>query len=423
MQIFNDTTVIVGTDDGNVYICQNWETDFSFTQVDEGPGVALDRVNVAFDTNYDDTGIIYAGIDGTEQGIWRIDANGGDAWEQIDDGLDDILAIACDGNGILWAIADRGVATWPITGPLYSSTSLREVNPTAPIDDIDFEYVTTGLTADLWTDLETAPTETYVFAIGGVSNTELWAYIDTLIKPTLISPANGATAAGTILQGNAMALVNLRWEEMPKATKYEYQIAYDTDFGSIADSDATVTGTQDSTSLYLGEKYYWRVRAIEPILSQWSDVWTFTTPLGPASSKPVVTYPGAQDSHYDIPLTPTLTWTSAVECTGYELIVAKQCDWANPLINLTGSSALGTDTCYTITQSLQEGTNYCWKVRAVNEDTGTASPWSDTGTFTTIVVEVEEEEGTPIWVWVVIALSAVLLVGVVVLIIRTRRPV
>jgi deoxyribose-phosphate aldolase len=36
---------------------------------------------------------------------------------------------------------------------------------------------------------------------------------------------------------------------------------------------------------------------------------------------------------------------------------------------------------------------------------------------------VVEPEGTPMWVWVVIALSAVLLVGVVVLIIRTRRPV
>lgn len=424
MQIWNDTTIIVGTDGGDVFICQNWETDFSFEQVDSGIGVAGDVVHVAFDANYDDNGMIYAGVNGSAaaQGVWRIDANGGDDWEQMDNGADDILAIVCDGNGVLWAIADRG-ATWGT--PALQSVSLREVHPTASIDDISFEYVRDGLTSNLWADLETAPTQTYVFAIGGAGNTELWAYIDTLIKPTLISPANGATAAGTILQGNAMALVNLRWQEMPKATQYEYQVAYDMDFGSIAAGGSlfNTSATQTTIQLYLGELYYWRVRSVEPILSQWSDVWTFTTPLGPASSKPVITYPGSQDSHYDIPLKPTLTWTSAVECTGYELIVAKQCDWANPLINLTGSSALGTDTCYTITQSLQEDTNYCWKVRAINEDTGTASPWSDTGTFTTIVIEVEEEEGTPIWVWVVIALSAVLLVGVVVLIIRTRRPV
>jgi hypothetical protein len=125
-----------------------------------------------------------------------------------------------------------------------------------------------------------------------------------------------------------------------------------------------------------------------------------------------------------VSLTPTLQWSSAVEATGFELAVAANCDWSNTIVNLTGSSALvaGT-TAYPITQALQQGTNYCWKVRAINEDTATNSPWSDTGTFTTLVVTVVEAEGTPMWVWVVIALSAVLLVGVVVLIIRTRRPV
>jgi hypothetical protein len=124
-----------------------------------------------------------------------------------------------------------------------------------------------------------------------------------------------------------------------------------------------------------------------------------------------------------VSLTPPLQWSSAVEATGFELVVAANCDWSNTIINLTGSSALGAETAYQITQSLQQGTNYCWKVRAVNADTVTNSPWSDTGTFTTLVIPVPVEEGTPVWVWVVIALSAVLLVGVVVLIVRTRRPV
>jgi len=105
-------------------------------------------------------------------------------------------------------------------------------------------------------------------------------------------------------------------------------------------------------------------------------------------------------------------------------MVAANCDWSNAIVNLTGSSALGPETAYQITSpQLAEGTNYCWKVRAINSDTDTMSPWSDTGTFTTLVVTVVEKEGTPMWVWVVIALSAVLLVGVVVLIVRTRRPI
>jgi len=426
MDIFDDTTVIVGTDRGSVYMCQNWDTDFSFTQVDVGrPGIAGDDVYVAFDTNFDENGMIYAGIDGALAtcGIWRIDANSGDEWEQIWDS-EDIYSIATDGNGILWALTDDGT----------QSVGLRQVNPTDPIDNIlptgdsPFELIgddpAEGLgSSELWTDLETAPTQTYVFAIGGAGNLELWAYIDTLIGPTLVSPPCGTTAAGTIIQGSALARVSLMWEDMPKATEYWYEVAYDDEFGSIAAS-GNLSGTQVSVNLYLGELFYWRMRSLEPVVSQWSEVCSFTTPLGPASAKPVITYPGSTDSHNDIELTPSLTWTSTVEATGFELVLAANCDWSNPIVNLTGSSALvGPDTCYAITQALQQGTNYCWKVRAVNSDTDTMSPWSDTGTFTTLVVPVEEEEGTPMWVWVVIALSAVLLVGVVVLIIRTRRPV
>lgn len=413
MKLYNDTSVLVGTDQGKVYICEDWETDFSFVQVADGPAGASDVVHVAFDTNFDDNGMIYAGVDGilANCGIWRVDANSGDEWEQIWDS-EDVYSIACDGNGILWAISDDGV--W--------SCAVREVNPTAPIDDIDFEYVLNGLTSDLWDDLETAPVATYVFAIGGATNTELWAYIDTLIKPTLISPADGTTAAGTIIQGGTSnARVSLMWEDMPKAQWYDYQVAYDEEFGSIA-AENTLQGTQVAVNLFLGEKFYWRVRVNGSVWSQWSEVWTFTTPLGPASAKPVCLSP--TEGITGVSRTPALQWSSAVEATGFELMVAANCDWSNAIVNLTGSSALGPETAYQITSpQLAEGTNYCWKVRAINSDTDTMSPWSDTGTFTTLVVTVVEKEGTPMWVWVVIALSAVLLVGVVVLIVRTRRPI
>ena len=439
MKIFNDTTIIASTDQGNVYMCDDWATDFNFVQVSEGPGdnAAGDWAYVAFDTNFDENGIIYAGVWGNNQGIWRIDANSGDEWEQIYDGGEDIYSITCDGNGILWAIADRGVNWWPTSAPVLQSIPIREVNPTAPIDDIAFEYVPYGLTGpgtpDLWYDLESAPTETYVFAIGGAANDQLWTYIDTLIKTTLISPADGTTAAGTILQGTSNALVSLRWEDLAKAKQYQYQVAYDSGFGSIAtdgitgaSANGTLPGTQVTVSLFLGEKYYWRVRVYNdsPVYSQWSDTWSFTTPLGPASAKPVCMSP--TEGLTGVSLTTLLQWSSAVEATGFELMLAANCDWSNARISLTGTSALPAGyTAYQVTAAdgLQEDTNYCWKVRAINADTATNSPWSDTGTFTTLKTPVAEETGTPVWVWVVIALSAVLLVGVVVLIVRTRRPV
>jgi hypothetical protein len=218
-----------------------------------------------------------------------------------------------------------------------------------------------------------------------------------------------------------MARVVLRWDDLAKAQSYDYQVAYDTGFGSIAKSD-NIAGTLAEVNLYLGEKFYWRVRVNGSVWSQWSDVWSFTTPLGPASAKPVCMSP--TEGEVGVSQTPVLQWSSSVEATSWELMVAKGCDFSNAVVNLAGSSALpaGT-TAYQIAQALDQDSNYCWKVRAVNDDTDTMSPWSDTGTFRTLVVVVAEEESTPIWVWVVIALSAVLLVGVVVLILRTRRPI
>jgi len=429
MQRYKDTgTLLVGTNRGNMYICNDWENDFSFTQVGEpisGTSHLTDSVRVSFDTNFEENGFVYAGVTSTvpaNRGIWRADANSDDIWDQIDQnyGYDcgNVSAIRSDGNGILWALSDLNVS--------------RSVNPSEPLyDRVRFETVAAddGLTSTLRGNLVTAPTQTYVFAVGGniSAPTELWTYTDTLIKTTLISPADGATAAGTIIEGNTQAHVTLMWEDMPKAQWYDYQVAYDENFGSLIEFGATTTptteGSQASVELFLGEKYYWRVRVNgSPVYSQWSDTWSFTTPLGPASVKPVCLSP--TEGLTGVSLTPTLQWSSAVEATGFELVVAANCDWSNTIVNLTGSSALAAGTtAYPITQALQQGTNYCWKVRAINEDTATNSPWSDTGTFTTLVVTVVEAEGTPMWVWVVIALSAVLLVGVVVLIIRTRRPV
>jgi hypothetical protein len=197
----------------------------------------------------------------------------------------------------------------------------------------------------------------------------------------LISPADGTTAAGTIVQGTSIASVSLIWGDISQTQWYEYEVAYDENFGSIA-TTGTVEGTQVDKGLFLGEEYYWRVRVYNPTISQWSEVWSFTTPLGPASAKPLCMFP--TEGLTGVSLTPALQWSSAVEATGFELIVAANCDWSNAIVNLTGDSALpaGT-TAYPITQALQQGTNYCWKVRAINANTATNSPWSDTAAFTT----------------------------------------
>jgi hypothetical protein len=117
-------------------------------------------------------------------------------------------------------------------------------------------------------------------------------------------------------------------------------------------------------------------------------------------------------------LNPALQWNSSVAATGYELILAANCDFENPALNLSGDNKLGMDTAYQLKFNLDPNTNYCWKVRGVNEITH--SPWSDTGTFTTGFTAATEDVGLPVWVWVIIALSAVLMLSIVGLIVRSR---
>ena len=117
------------------------------------------------------------------------------------------------------------------------------------------------------------------------------------------------------------------------------------------------------------------------------------TPTPTPTPTPILITPLAGE--HDVILTPLLYWSNAVEATGFELMLAANCDWSNPVISLIGSAALGLNTTYQVPQSqtLQEGTNYCWKVRAVNAGTATSSPWSDTGTFTTLIISDTETYG------------------------------
>jgi hypothetical protein len=442
----NGNTILFGTDKGEVYICDDYATDFSFYKMGNTVGNTVtnnDSVLVTFDAAYNTNHIIYAGvynvnIDSAKTGIWRKDViSSSDTWDRLAFSVtvsptatvnytaanSDVFSLACDSNGILWAIC----VAWNNSGTADATTlAIRAVNPTeSTLSKVKFEKVNDGLenTDILIGDLRIA--DSSIFAVG-LTN-KLWIYTDTLIKPTLNSPTTtGTTTAGTLLSGTSYAHVTLQWAPMAEADKYQYQVALDSAFNNIATDyngvmvNRTVEGNSVEVDLYAGTKYYWRVRVAltEPLYSQWSETGSFTTPLGPAAVAPILKSPAAGDS--GVRALPLLEWSSIANANKYELVVAKNCDWANPIVNLIGSSAVG-DTAYQVTTSLEKDTNYCWKVRALSDISD--SSWSATGTFTTAPAPAPaaEEESTPVWVWVVIALSAVLLVSVVMLIVRTRR--
>ena len=437
--VINGNTILVGTDQGRVYICDDYATDFSFVQVGTksvGNAATSGAVVVAFGTNYGTDKTIYAGVTGSNSGIWR-NVEGADTWDQLTFNVSssmptnyattgNISALACDQNGILWAICTAQNTSVNASASDTYGIPVRSVNPTeSTVSKVNFNSVTTGLTSALSCNLNVVGS-TNTLAVGGALNNELWIYTDTLVKVTLVSPTNGATAAGDLLKGTSFARVVLSWTYLAKADSYQYQVALDPDFNNIvSDStgvlvNGTIPGTSLDVQLYAGTKYYWRVRVATGINSQWSDVWSFTTPLGPSAEAPALLGPTA--GQQSVSLLPVLQWSGLASATQYELQLAKNCDFSgsNLIVDKTQSNALGAVTAYQLTQSLTAGTNYCWRVRA-KSDLST-SAWSNTNTFTTAPTPVPaKEESTPVWVWVVIALSAVLLVSVVILIIRTRR--
>lgn len=88
-------------------------------------------------------------------------------------------------------------------------------------------------------------------------------------KPTLVSPANGATV--TVRQ------VPLDWNPVACAASYKVQVRQDSTSGALADSKTVSTDSYPTKRLARGHVYYWRVRACSAAgCGAWSGYWSFT---------------------------------------------------------------------------------------------------------------------------------------------------
>jgi len=219
------------------------------------------------------------------------------------------------------------------------------------------------------------------------------------------APADGATAVGAIA-GNTVN-VPLSWADTG-ATTYELQVSKDSAFTSpttITTSDTSAT----ASGLEQGVTYYWRVRALEPVLGNWSAARSFTTItagglIGPELVSPVANARG-------VPTDTSFVWTKVSWATGYDLVVRTATATIVSVTDYTGEA-------YQPTTQLDADTTYFWSVTAKSADNEVSSGDSSFSTAAAIGAA----EPTPAWVWVVIAISAILLIAVIVLIIRTRRP-
>ena len=132
------------------------------------------------------------------------------------------------------------------------------------------------------------------------------------------------------------------------------------------------------------------MRAINPVLSPWSEKWSFTTGLSAEAPAPELESPQAGAS--GVSVIPIFQWSAIAGADGYELVISTEADLGNPTILKTGDYALPT-TAWQCNIALNYNTTYYWRVRAISADT--CSAWSAVSAFTTELPPSAQLASTP----------------------------
>jgi len=478
-------TVLVGNNSGKVYIssddCETFETVGVTNPGDDAGTPPTPHGLVAapgFDSGYATNHIIYCAVNADDGGIWRTEVDEDDPdsadWERIDeesDGYDTVLPFAAGilpGNIMYSAdLADVVLSDDPDTarGGMW-----RSVNPSEEdVDDVLFIKANRGLPTGavaLLGSFSVMPTTMFCINISAVAGgaitkgdsiklypgaawtiattasdaywNQIVAFTDTLCNPVeLVQPANGETGAGVILsEWNYQPVVTSQWKAMEDADMYEYQLAVDEEFESKTGQCGFTEGQiKKFSGLTPGATYYWRIRVADedttgaPLITPWSEVWSFTTALGAGPARPqlVSPYGGPATGGVDTSLTPAFQWTQVFGGTGYHIQVGTDSTFATT----TADKELGIETSWLYDGALDYSTSYFWRVQAIGP---TSSPWSDVGSFTTVAEPPPPPEPppapppppeptTPAYIWTIIGIGALLVIAVIVLIVRTRRVV
>ena len=234
--------------------------------------------------------------------------------------------------------------------------------------------------------------------------------------PTPVSPLANAQGVGALVSDTSVN-VPLSWQAKGGASQYQWQISEDSAFtpantksGTTSDLTVTVLDLKPATT------YFWRSRALEPMLCRWNTAQQFTTVIGGDTGAAKLITPEIGSTITDS--TPLFTWSGIASVTNYQIQVATSPTFA--AADIVIDKTLGNVMAYEADKELVNGTYY-WQVKGTNAATATETPWSALGSFT--LDTSAGGAGTPVWVWVLIVLGVLLGIIVLVLILRTRRPV
>jgi len=167
---------------------------------------------------------------------------------------------------------------------------------------------------------------------------------------SLVSPINGSL--------NVSVPTITKWNRMPEATMYWYELAEDSTFGSVRVRDSSLVDTTKMlNNLSENTTYYWRVKAKN--IAGWgsfSQKWYFTTIMTAPSTPTSLSASVASSTQIN------LSWQdNATNETGYK--VERKTGASGTYSEIASLSAGSTSYSNT---GLTDGTQYYYQVRAYN---------------------------------------------------------
>jgi len=372
----SENNLLVGSTDG--YVAYSTAGNASWTKIPAIVGAGAGNVQVAADSSFATNRIIYAASDTAGQDIkkWTIGTSTG--WTDIFRGAitGGIYGLAVDG-GALYALEFNTVnnrsGLWQCLSPALAPSSGANWNSNA---------------AGVGVHLNAAPRALKVssgkFWAGKTNDTnQLYSFTYILIAITSKAPAPGFVNPVNPLSGIANDMT-FKWERSSEATEYELDIANDENFHEIITTITTQSELSTVTirvgpnqtgaanvNFMAGTTYYWRVRATQPLYSQYSSTGSFAVESLLASVPAILT---PRNGSTGVSRTPSFSWEPVSAATEYRFVLSENTTLFPPIADVSVKNA-----GFAITSELEEGKTYYWAVKPVAPVEG---DWSALANFT-----------------------------------------
>ncbi len=199
---------------------------------------------------------------------------------------------------------------------------------------------------------------------------DIWSFTtieEKLDAPVLISPENGAMSVPIDCK--------FLWNKVKGATKYRIFISRDPNLTNyVYDEIINDTTFIGKNPLYIYEKYYWQVKALNDTKeSNWSYKWSFSTKEKLQLATPINGATGVND-------VTKFTWSSGTQSNHYQLQIATDNNFS---VIYCDKDLLYFDYTNLANCNLDDMTTYYWRVRGIKSTTKDTTYWSDIWNFKT----------------------------------------